>query len=86
LRPCFRPLYKGRDIFRIPVTKSGASFGAPLEWIYAAKFNGFNTMEFLRESLDDQVFMIAAYRVDAQLKAVIEEERAEEMRRKQNGG
>jgi hypothetical protein len=56
---------------------SGASYGAPLEWIHAAKFNGYRTMDFLREPVDDQVFMIAAYRVDARLNAVIAKERAD---------
>lgn len=46
-----------------------------MEWVYAAKFHNMPTMEFMELPVEDKVFLIASYRVDAEASAVMAQHR-----------
>lgn len=46
-----------------------------MEWVYTAKFHGIPTLDFMNLAVEDKVFLIAAYRVDAEASAVMAQHR-----------
>lgn len=87
----FNPRFKGRDVFGEPVPKSGLAYTAPLEWMLAGVWSTdlYKFMELPAsdpESPLDQARIIAAYRCENRMQAVVAHDQTKEMQRKARKG
>jgi len=64
------------------VPRAGITFSPELEWLFAAKWRGLSGEEFAALEGDEQSAIVAAYRTEAQMMAVISQEQAREVQRK----
>lgn len=86
--PPFRATFRGRDIFSIPVPRSGAQYGALYEVMEAARWRGLTDAQFDALDADSQARIVAHFRVHHQLEAVIAQaqQREAEARQKRKAG
>lgn len=79
----FAVRFKGRDIFSYRTPRSGIVFSPFFEWIKAAIWAGYHPTDFF-EDLEgpDQSLVIAAYRTEMQMTAVVEDDARKESERK----
>ena len=83
----FEPTYNGIPIFRCQTPKSkfrfSASFiGLSYEMLEAARWRGYRNDEFQELEIEEQALIIAHYRIDSQIRAIIEHENEKASRRK----
>lgn len=69
-------------MFRYTVTRSHVSYSVQLEWRLAAQWAGYTYEAFEQLDGDLQSGHVAAYRVNGQIRAVVEQDQADEAKRK----
>jgi hypothetical protein len=75
--------YKGEDVFRYHVPRSGLTFASQFEWRLAARYAGMDyDTAFSQLDGDTQSAIVAEYRAVMQMRAVMEYEQQKESRRK----
>jgi hypothetical protein len=74
--------FRGRDIFSVPVPRSGAKYNEIFEWAEAAHWKHIPWEEFDELDGDTQAFHVAHYRAHHQLEAVIAKHQFDEMKRR----
>lgn len=77
------PTYKGRSIFEYRAPRSGLQYSGDLEWRLAARWGGYKYFdEFLELDGRRQSDIVATYRCEMQMGAIVAHEQAKAMRRK----
>ena len=73
--PCsyFKAQYNNVDVFEIKVPLGKVSYTELLEWVLAAKAWGYKVEEFEMLEGERQSFLVAAYRTEKRIMAVVEE-------------
>ena len=71
--PCFNATYKNRDVFSYRnIPRSGVRYHLMLEWFLAARWAGLHWYDdFDQLDGDDMAFVVAAYRTNTQIEAVV---------------
>lgn len=72
--------YKGRDIFTYHLPMSGIEYSAELEWRLVARYFYYRWEQFCALTGETQSSLVAAYRADRYIEAVLEFENAKKMR------
>jgi hypothetical protein len=81
--PDFQPTFKRVDLFRLHVPRAGVSYAPELEWRLAARWAGYRYIEeFTALDGEEQSAIVATYRIDAYLAAVLTQEQMRESKRK----
>lgn len=76
----FAAKFHGRDVFKINVPRSGISYTSLLEWVLASIWANYKPPEFLELDVELQALIIAAYRTNNQIEAVLAKDRADKQK------
>lgn len=82
----FNPKYRGQDVFTISVPRSGIAYSPLLEWRLAARWAGYTFEQFTELEGDEQSMIVASYRANNQIEAVLSAEQVKEMKRAAKAG
>lgn len=74
--------FKGRDIFKCRVPRSGLTYSTEFEWVLAAQWAHYKQEEFRELEGDEQSRIVAAYRCHMQAEAVVHHEMQRKMDRR----
>ncbi len=74
--------FRGTDVFRVPVPRSGTTYSPQFEWRLAAHWAGYRRFrDFQALDGDEQSEIVATYRAWAQMRAVEEHDAVKKMER-----
>lgn len=79
--PPFQATFKGRDIWGIPLPRSGFQYSAALEWGLVALAWGGGWQAFVDLDGDTQAYLIAVYRAKQRMAAIEAKDQADRERR-----
>lgn len=80
---CFRPTYRGKNIFDYVLPSSGIKYAPEYEHALVAQYWGFPSVSaFYELSPLDQAVNIAVYRIQNQTEAVITREQSREQKKR----
>lgn len=74
--------FEGRDIFKIRVPRNPLDFSEEFEWAMAAKWAGYRVKDFEELEGAEQSRIVALYRTNTQLEAVIAHDSQKKAERK----
>lgn len=79
--PPFEATYRGKDIFKIRVPRTGMAFSGYYEWCEAARWAGYTREAFAQLTGQDQASIVAQFRVHHQMEAVLAKVQADKLER-----
>jgi len=82
----FDARFRGRSVFDYSVTRSHISYSVQLEWRLAAQWAGYRYEDFAELDGELQSGHVAAYRASNMIRAVLDQDQANEMKRKNRAG